>query len=808
MKFGKQSFLKIYLITIFLVVALFPKITLIPISGSHAGIRLEDLMIAGYFLFFLINGLKTKFSNYKKLSKVVLFFALCLVSFAISNIIGCINGNITPYLATFYLVRALEYFTLIFAGRDLVSMSGGKQILLNIVKATVLFHGVYSILEYFSLTPDITALINRPTSGRIFTTFSGPYELAGYLAICLPLILDEVFNKKKYTNLLFVILIFVGVILSESRISLVAIVAITVLWVIRAIFNSRKNKSRSSITKILALALVLVAVIIAALKGIQSDRFSGVDFEDYKNTVVSAWENADYEYYKWNKQPYYSPIVFSQTSDRSFALRITKWAVLAKEAIKTPFFGLGMSISGEAMDGGIVKLFCETGVLGLILWIILMATVWRLALSNKKYSFVVVSMIVVLFINSVFIDIFDASKVMMAFWFIVGYYIYFDDEHKKNVQKKILILSDNNLNTLGGSQQSINTMTRELINAGYDVGIFMMRGDKNVCDEDKAKIFLYKKHRNKIVNLLSMYVSLLRAARSFEPDIMHAQNTKVAIVLGIMSKIQPLNGVGYVMTDRMFLSEYKPKTKKVLVFFSSGFDLIITTTSRNQLEWEKVVGKERVAVVTNVLDDNWFEYDKDAEKKTRQDNKIKGFNVGFSGRYEEYKRWDVVPKICSLLKKYPNIQFTVAITADETYRDEMKHFVDELKELLGKRLILFVDMPKEKMSMFYYMLDVFVLTSRNESFGRVLIEAMTKNTVVLGTNSGGVPDILTKRFLYKVGDYHAAADKIISYYKNSALADKEKKYFLGYVKKYEVSNMTKALTAAYNKVFSAMEDAS
>ena len=437
MKLGGKKFLKFYLVVLFLAITIFPKVTLIAIPGSHAGIRLEDLMIAGYLIFFFINGFKNGFGEYKKLSKIVRALCLCLAAFAISNIVGCISGNVTPYLAIFYLVRVFEYFVLIFAGRDLISIPGGKRLLLNLIKATVVFHGIYAILEYFSLTPDISALINRPTSGRVFTTFSGPYELAGYLAICLPLILNEIFVNKKYTNVLFAVLIFTSVILSESRIALVAITVVTIMWVLKAVFGARERGKGLSPLKVLASALVLAVVAIGVVKGLQSSRFAGVDFGDYVNTTISAWEHSDYDYYRWNKQPYYSPLVFSQTDDRSFALRITKWTVLIKQAVEVaPLFGLGMSISGEAMDGGIVKLFCETGMIGLILWIILMVTVWKQARNNKKISFVVLSMIAVLFINAIFIDIFDASKVMMAFWFIVGYYIYIDSDSTKNTQKK------------------------------------------------------------------------------------------------------------------------------------------------------------------------------------------------------------------------------------------------------------------------------------------------------------------------------------------------------------------------------------
>ncbi|MBQ3352674.1 glycosyltransferase [Candidatus Saccharibacteria bacterium] len=808
MKLGGKKFLKFYLVVLFLAITIFPKVTLIAIPGSHAGIRLEDLMIAGYLIFFFINGFKNGFGEYKKLSKIVRALCLCLAAFAISNIVGCISGNVTPYLAIFYLVRVFEYFVLIFAGRDLISIPGGKRLLLNLIKATVVFHGIYAILEYFSLTPDISALINRPTSGRVFTTFSGPYELAGYLAICLPLILNEIFVNKKYTNVLFAVLIFTSVILSESRIALVAITVVTIMWVLKAVFGARERGKGLSPLKVLASALVLAVVAIGVVKGLQSSRFAGVDFGDYVNTTISAWEHSDYDYYRWNKQPYYSPLVFSQTDDRSFALRITKWTVLIKQAVEVaPLFGLGMSISGEAMDGGIVKLFCETGMIGLILWIILMVTVWKQARNNKKISFVVLSMIAVLFINAIFIDIFDASKVMMAFWFIVGYYIYIDSDSTKNTQKKILILSDNNLNTLGGSQQSITTMTKELVASGYCVGVFMADGKDNSCGENEARIFTYRKYKNKIVNFIFMYGSLLDAIREFEPDIVHAQNTKVIIAAGIMGKTQRIDNVNYIMTDRMFLNEYRPRTKKLLTFLSSGFDLIITTTSKNQLEWAKVVGNEKVMVVTNALDDYWFKYDEEDEKRIKRENGVKGFNIGFSGRYEEYKRWDVVLEICNALKKYPDIQFTVAITADEAYRDEMKKFVSDLKRLLRKKLKLFIDMPKENMGSFYYMLDIFVLTSRNESFGRVLIEAMTKNNIVLGTDSGGVPDILEKKFLYDVGDYQGAVNKILAYYENSTLANREKQYFLNLVKrKYTAGNMTKNLIVAYNSVFRAKEN--
>ena len=65
---------------------------------------------------------------------------------------------------------------------------------------------------------DIGFLIDRISNDRAYSTFSGPYELAGFLLLPVPLLLNEIIKEKKYSSIIFIILCFIGIFVSESRI--------------------------------------------------------------------------------------------------------------------------------------------------------------------------------------------------------------------------------------------------------------------------------------------------------------------------------------------------------------------------------------------------------------------------------------------------------------------------------------------------------------------------------------------------------------------------------------------------------------
>ena len=61
----------------------------------------------------------------------------------------------------------------------------------------------------------------------------------------------------------------------------------------------------------------------------------------------------------------------------------------------------------------------------------------------------------------------------------------------------------------------------------------------------------------------------------------------------------------------------------------------------------------------------------------------------------------------------------------------------------------------DKIEYFYKAIDVFIMASKAETFGAVTIEAMASGTPVIGTNSGGTPELLeygTLGSLYEVDD--------------------------------------------------------
>jgi glycosyltransferase involved in cell wall biosynthesis len=118
------------------------------------------------------------------------------------------------------------------------------------------------------------------------------------------------------------------------------------------------------------------------------------------------------------------------------------------------------------------------------------------------------------------------------------------------------------------------------------------------------------------------------------------------------------------------------------------------------------------------------------------------FLVGLVGNIEERKgHTDLLYAIKSIAQKndgIKNLKFAIVGDGDPEYVSKLKHTV---KELGIEDYIIFTGFYKE-IPVVMAALDLLVLPSWEEPFGRVVIEAMAAGKPVVGTNSGGVPEII------------------------------------------------------------------
>src|SRR5699024_4113619 len=118
------------------------------------------------------------------------------------------------------------------------------------------------------------------------------------------------------------------------------------------------------------------------------------------------------------------------------------------------------------------------------------------------------------------------------------------------------------------------------------------------------------------------------------------------------------------------------------------------------------------------------------------------FTIGFAGRYSAQKDWPFAVKKWEELqsKIKNNVKVIMAIgrldTEDET---KIKEMLNKMEKLLGAKFKGYINVNINKMNKIYYETDVFLLTSHpsTESFGRTIVEAMSRKNAVLVTDAGG-----------------------------------------------------------------------
>jgi N-acetyl-alpha-D-glucosaminyl L-malate synthase BshA len=123
-----------------------------------------------------------------------------------------------------------------------------------------------------------------------------------------------------------------------------------------------------------------------------------------------------------------------------------------------------------------------------------------------------------------------------------------------------------------------------------------------------------------------------------------------------------------------------------------------------------------------------------------------------------------------ILKEMPTVK--LMIVGDGPDRDKLEQMVKRL----NLANITFAGMVSNKnLSNFYKSADVFILPSIREGLGVVLLEAMACGTPVIGSNTGGVTDIIENGkngLLIEPGDSKDIAEKIIKLLSNRELAQK------------------------------------
>jgi glycosyltransferase involved in cell wall biosynthesis len=126
-----------------------------------------------------------------------------------------------------------------------------------------------------------------------------------------------------------------------------------------------------------------------------------------------------------------------------------------------------------------------------------------------------------------------------------------------------------------------------------------------------------------------------------------------------------------------------------------------------------------------------------------------------------------------LVQRFDDVDFVI-VGADQTRKREYRAYLASIaRELeLGKR-IHFVDWVDD-LAVFMRSIEVFVSSSRSESFGLAILESMACGTPVVATRTGGAQELIGDQkagLLVNIGDSSALANAIASLLENPVLAN-------------------------------------
>lgn len=352
----------------------------------------------------------------------------------------------------------------------------------------------------------------------------------------------------------------------------------------------------------------------------------------------------------------------------------------------------------------------------------------------------------------------------------------------------------------GGAERTIVNIINNLDREKYEV-ILVLGTNKN----NDYKNFLRKDIKIKVLDCKKLRYSLFKLRKyilSENPDILFSTINANNIIL-LLAKILSFKKIPTIVREASNRTESGKVTALNKIITSLIYNLFankviaLSEGVKNDLINNFYVKKSKIQVIYNPIEvDNIIKMSEEKIKdfQRNQNEKI----VIAVGRLVEAKNYSTLLRAFDFVAK--NINARLIILGKGPLEGKLKKMCQELGISNKVNFMGFRTNPYK----FMKEADLFVLSSKWEGFGHVIVEAMCVGTPVISTNCNSGPEEIIKNNVYgvlvPVGDPKALSEKIIELLMNTDLHKHYSKQGQRRAKDFKAINITKQYEREFEKV--------
>jgi glycosyltransferase involved in cell wall biosynthesis len=348
--------------------------------------------------------------------------------------------------------------------------------------------------------------------------------------------------------------------------------------------------------------------------------------------------------------------------------------------------------------------------------------------------------------------------------------------------KIMLVVNEFPPEKIAGTAMATQALAEHLSVRGHDVCVLVTtpcppEKQQAIAEHDYQLVWLKNRPFHGL-GLLWRFVQTLKHTKTFQPDVIQGQAVSCGLIAGVVGRVLSIPSICYAQGYDVYQARWWQKKTEIRWGCSLPTRCLAVTQNLKQAILDIVDVPVLIMPHAFVLPEL-----SQGREQLRQQYGLKDdiklvLNVA---RLEDFKGQDVLLKAwVDIVAANPKTQLWIAGTG--SLETALKKIVVRLGLQDNVKFLGFV--PQAEVHALMEAADLFVLPSREEPFGIVLLEAMAHRLPVVASKVGGIPEVLPSNddvALVAADDVQALTQAMQTVLANNRLCDDNRVYALDFL---------------------------